>query len=53
VWNAYIAAPLLMVFLVEYAGVLPMLANPVVGIFLGVVQNYPINRFAIFRRPSV
>lgn len=50
-WNNLIAAPLLVIFFVEYAGISPMVANPLAGITLGLVQNYPVSRWVIFRRP--
>ncbi len=51
-WNNLGAAPLLVIFFVEYVGMSPMVANPLAGITLGLLQNYPISRWVIFRRPS-
>lgn len=51
VWNNFVAAPLLVTFLVEYVGMPPMVANPLAGITLGLGQNYPVSRWIIFRRP--
>ncbi len=52
VWNTYGGAPLLMILFVEYVGVPPLYASPLVGVLLGIFQNYPINRFGIFRKPA-
>ena len=51
-WNTYGGAPLLMIVFVEFAGVHPLVAKPLVDCLLGTLQNYPINRYLIFRKPA-
>lgn len=50
-WNNLGAAPLLVIFFVEYMAISPMIANPLAGVTLGLLQNYPMSRWVIFRRP--